>query len=62
MFVIDEAKLPPPTPVAAPISMNTHSGVPGCWTKKKARPVGTSRITELKIVQLRPPKRVTAAA
>ncbi|CAO0826220.1 hypothetical protein SMICM17S_04756 [Streptomyces microflavus] len=60
MLVMEEAKLAPPTPAVAPISRNTHSGVPGRWTKTRARTVGTRSTAEANTVQLRPPKRVTA--
>ncbi|MCC5698561.1 hypothetical protein LH612_36055, partial [Klebsiella pneumoniae] len=62
MLVIDEEKFPPPTPAVAPMSANTHSGVPGCCTNQQASAAGTSSTAVLKIVQFRPPNRVTAAA
>ncbi|CAM5279001.1 hypothetical protein STANM309S_02198 [Streptomyces tanashiensis] len=59
MLVIEEAKLPPPTPVSAATRTKVVYEVPGCITVK-ARPVGSRSSRALKIVQLRPPKRATA--
>ena len=59
MFVIDEAKLPPPTPAKTATTMNVVYEVPGCMTNA-ARIVGTSSSAALMIVQFRPPKTATA--
>ena len=59
MFVIDDAKLPPPTPARHATSMNVVYDVPGCMTIAAAI-VGTSSRAALTIVQFRPPKRATA--
>ena len=59
MLVIDEAKLPPPTPVSAATTRNVAYEVPGSMTTAAAA-VGTSSSSALKTVQLRPPKRATA--
>lgn len=59
MLVIEEAKLPPPIPVSAATATKVAYEVPGSITQNAAS-VGTSRLTALKTVQLRPPKRATA--
>jgi hypothetical protein len=59
MFVIDDAKLPPPRPAKHATIMNVVYEVPGCMTVA-ARIVGTSSSDALTIVQLRPPMRATA--
>ncbi len=59
MLVIDEAKLPPPIPVSAATARNVPYEVPGSITQRAAR-AGTSRLTALNTVQLRPPNRATA--
>src|SRR3954469_16227017 len=60
MLVIEEAKLPPPTPAMAATSTNVPSEVPGCITSAHSD-VGTSRSSALATVQLRPPNRATAS-
>lgn len=59
MFVIDDAKLPPPTPPIAATSRSVPSDVPGCMTTA-ANPAGTSSSAALMIVQFRPPNLATA--
>ena len=59
MFVIDEAKLPPPRPAKHATTMNVVYEVPGCMTIA-ARTVGTSSRAALTIVQFRPPNFATA--
>ena len=59
MLVIDEAKLPPPTPASAATSSRVLRETPGSSTSRVAT-VGTSRSSALKTVQLRPPKVATA--
>ena len=59
MFVIDEAKLPPPTPAKHATITNVVYDVPGCMTIA-ARTVGINSKAALMIVQFRPPKRATA--
>jgi hypothetical protein len=59
MFVIDDAKLPPPTPAIAATIMNVVYDVPGCMTIA-ARIVGNSSSAALTMVQLRPPNYATA--
>ncbi len=59
MFVIDDAKLPPPTPPRAATSRNVPSDVPGCSTIA-ARTVGISSSAADTTVQLRPPNFATA--
>lgn len=59
MFVIDEAKLPPPMPVSAATTRNVVYEVPGSITQKAAR-VGSSSDRALTTVQLRPPNSATA--
>src|SRR5690242_1636702 len=60
MLAIEEAKLPPPTPAVAAISMNTQNGVSGRRTKKANSSVGIVSSSALTIVQLRPPNFGTA--
>ena len=59
MFVIDDAKLPPPTPAIAAITMKVVYDVPGCM-KIASRIVGTRSSAALTIVQFRPPNTATA--
>ena len=59
MFVIDDAKLPPPTPAIAATIMKVVYDVPGCMTIA-ARMVGISSRAALTIVQFRPPNLATA--
>jgi len=59
MFAIDEAKLPPPTPARAATRSSVLNETPGCNTAAAAT-VGTRSRAALKMVQFRPPKRVTA--
>lgn len=59
MFVIEEAKLPPPTPVSAATTRSVVYDTPGFMTKAAAT-VGTSSSSALTIVQLRPPNFATA--
>lgn len=59
MLVIDEAKLPPPTPVSSAHTMNVVYEVPGSITANAAT-VGIRSRLAAKIVQFRPPKRATA--
>ena len=59
MLVMEEAKLPPPTPVSKATTMKVVYEVPGSITTQAAT-VGTSSSAALTIVQFRPPKRATA--
>lgn len=59
MFVIEEAKLPPPMPVSAATATKVVYEVPGSITMKAAT-VGTSRVNALNTVQFRPPNLATA--
>lgn len=59
MLVMEEAKLPPPTPVRTATSRKVPYEVPGSITTSAAT-VGASSISALKTVQFRPPKRATA--
>lgn len=59
MFVIDEAKFPPPMPVSADTARKVPYEVPGSITTRAAI-VGTSRVSALNTVQFRPPNRATA--
>ena len=59
MLVIDEAKLPPPSPAKHATTMKVVYDVPGCMTNA-ARIVGMSSSAALTIVQFRPPNFATA--
>src|SRR5689334_11397013 len=59
MFVMDEAKLPPPTPVIAARNIIVANDDPGV-SRKALDTVGISSRSALTIVQLRPPNRATA--
>ena len=60
MFVIEEAKLPPPNPASAAQARSTPKEVSG-WVTTQARAVaGSRRKSEEMIVQLRPPNTGTA--
>lgn len=59
ILVIDEAKLPPPTPATAATIMNVVYDVPGSTTTA-ARIVGISSRPAAMIDQFRPPKTATA--
>src|SRR3954467_12417971 len=59
MLVIEEAKLPPPTPATAASTSSVEYDTPGL-IRNAARTAGTSSSEALKTVQLRPPKRATA--
>ena len=59
MLVIDDAKLPPPSPAKHATTMKVVYDVPGCMTIA-ARIVGMSSSAALTIVQLRPPNFATA--
>src|SRR5262245_55348740 len=56
MLVIDDAKLPPPSPVSAAHSRYGHSGRPGGASSHIVTGVGISSTNAENIVQLRPPK------
>src|SRR5690242_10190585 len=60
MFVMDEAKLPPPTPAAAATSSSVPYETPGLSTSS-ASTHGISSSEALTIVQLRPPNLATAS-
>src|SRR5215471_6806719 len=60
MLAMLEAKLPPPRPAVAATSSIVQNGVSGWLTKYASARVGMKRTVALKIVQLRPPKVVTA--
>src|SRR5881392_2074747 len=59
MFVIDEAKLPPPTPVIAASTISVVYETPGL-IRIAAGMVGSRSSDALMIVQFRPPKVATA--
>src|SRR5919206_1353744 len=59
MFVIDDAKLPPPTPARQATITNVGKDVPGCMTVA-AMNVGISSRAALTTVQFRPPNLATA--
>lgn len=59
MFVMEEAKLPPPMPASIAQIRNVLNEVPGSITTKAATVGTSSRLAET-IVQLRPPKIATA--
>ncbi len=59
MLVIEEAKLPPPTPVSAATTISVVYDTPGFITKA-AVTVGTSSSSALTTVQFRPPNIATA--
>ena len=60
MFVIDDAKLPPPNPASAATNSITPNEVPGLLTAQASAAHGiTSRSAET-TVQLRPPNLGTA--
>src|SRR5437016_165184 len=59
MLVIEEAKLPPPTPVIAARIISVVYETPGC-TRIAAGTVGSSSSDALMMVQFRPPKTATA--
>src|SRR5882757_11343501 len=59
MLVIEEAKLPPPTPVSAATTISVLYDTPGFITNAAVM-VGTSSSSALTMVQLRPPNRATA--
>src|SRR4051794_22722326 len=60
MFVIEEAKLPPPTPANAAIAQKTQYGVPSWVTATGYPPAGPGGATAATAVQLRPAKTGTA--
>ena len=60
MFVIDEAKFPPPKPASAATSSRTPKGVSGRPTTHASPNAGRSRRSAEITVQLRPPKTGTA--
>jgi hypothetical protein len=60
MFVIDEAKLPPPTPVIAARTISVVYETPGL-TSTAAGMVGSRSSAALMMVQFRPPKTATAS-
>ena len=59
MFVIEEAKLPPPTPVSAATTISVAYETPG-FDHEGRGTVGTSSSSALTTVQLRPPNTATA--
>lgn len=60
MLVIDDAKLPPPSPAKAATTQKVVSEAPGCVTSHHVPRVGTSRAIPLKTAQLRPPNLAVA--
>src|SRR5262245_5853033 len=60
MFVIDEAKLPPPAPASEATSRYVVSEWPGLTMSHHVVMVGTRSATPLTIVQFRPPKKAVA--
>ena len=60
MFVIDEAKLPPPSPVSAAHTRYGHSGSPGLASNTMVPTVGISSTSAENMVQLRPPNLAVA--
>ena len=59
MFAIDDAKLPPPTPASAAAMSRVVYVTPG-FSTTAVKMAGTSNISVLKMVQLRPPNFATA--
>ena len=59
MLVIDDAKLPPPTPASAAVIIKVSKEMPGL-SRNAAVIVGISRSSALTMVQLRPPNFATA--
>ncbi len=59
MFVIDDAKFPPPTPAIAPRINSVEKPTPGS-SRIAVSVVGISSIAAEITVQLRPPKVATA--
>ncbi len=59
MLVMEEAKLPPPTPASMAHTRKVPKDVPGSITMNAAI-VGTSSMLAETMVQFRPPKRATA--
>lgn len=60
MFVIDDAKLPPPRPASPATSRKVVSECPGLTMSHQVRVVGTRSATPLTMAQLRPPKKAVA--
>src|ERR1700746_34949 len=60
MLAIEEAKLPPPSPAVEATSSISQNGVSGWLTKQARDSVGINSPAAEKMVQLRPPKVVTA--
>src|SRR5690348_4090203 len=60
MFVIDEAKLPPPTPASAATNSIVPNDVFGSETANASATHGTTRTSADTIVQFRPPNFGTA--
>ena len=60
MFVIDEAKLPPPRPARPATSRKVVSEWPGLTMSHQVSTVGTRSATPLTMAQLRPPKNAVA--
>ena len=60
MFAMDEAKLPPPTPVRQASTMSVAYDTPGSISTAMGT-AGTSSSSALTMVQFRPPNRATAS-
>src|SRR5271170_5351339 len=60
MLVIDDAKLPPPSPATPATTMKVVYDVPGWAMKKTVNAVGIASTSAENIVQLRPPNLATA--
>jgi hypothetical protein len=60
MLVIEEAKLPPPTPASAAQASRTPKDVPGRVTTTARAAAGTSSSSAEAMVQFRPPNLGTA--
>ena len=60
MFVIDEAKLPPPRPASAAHTRYGHSGRPGLASSTMVPTVGIRSTSAENMVQLRPPNLAVA--
>lgn len=60
MFVMDEAKLPPPKPANAAHTRYGHSGRPGLARSSRVPMVGINSTTAENMVQLRPPNLAVA--
>src|ERR1700675_49276 len=60
MFVIEDAKLPPPRPASAAHTRYGHSGKPGLASSSRVPIVGINSANAENMVQLRPPNLAVA--